>query len=83
MIILYVDTYLLFTITNLYFHQLFKIYIFLMNKKILLGIKTMHYNDSSTPLGKMVKFENIYIFFYENNRFDLLGLDVNHYPRFW
>ena len=39
----------------------------------------MHYYDLSAPLLKLVKFDNLDIFFYGYNTFDLLGIDVYHY----
>ena len=42
----------------------------------------MHYCDSSEPLLKLVKFDNLDIFFYKYEKFDLLGKDANHYNDF-
>ena len=37
-------------------------------------------HDLSAPLYKMIKFEESDICFCEDIRFDLVGVDANHYP---
>ena len=42
----------------------------------------LHYCDSSAPLLKLVKFDNLDILFYGYNTFDFMGKDVYHYHEF-
>ena len=42
----------------------------------------MHYGDSSAPLFKLVKLDNLDSFVYKYNLIDLLVIYVNHYDVF-
>ena len=41
-----------------------------------------HYGDSSAPLFKLVKCDNLDIFVYKYNSLDPLDKDINHYNVF-
>ena len=42
----------------------------------------LYYCDSCAPLLKLVKSDNLGIFFYKNDAFNLLGIDVYPYQEF-
>ena len=42
----------------------------------------VHYGILSATLLKLVKFDNLDLFFYKYKTFDLLGIYANHYHEF-